>query len=51
MLAVFDIDARGKVIVNSFFNLVYYSNKGISFSMLQAAFVRSRSINIDLTGE
>lgn len=36
MLAVYDIDARGKVIVNSFFNLVYYSNKGISFSMLQS---------------
>ncbi|MGI9422067.1 MAG: signal peptidase II [Hyphomicrobiaceae bacterium] len=35
MLAIFDIDVRGKVIVSSFFNLVYYSNKGISFSMLQ----------------
>ena len=35
MLDVFEIGARGKVVVTSFFNLVYYSNKGISFSMLQ----------------
>lgn len=35
MLAVYDIASRGKVEVTSFFNLVYYSNKGISFSMLQ----------------
>lgn len=35
MLSIYDIATKGKVVVTSFFNLVYYSNKGISFSMLQ----------------
>ena len=35
MLSVWDLQLHDRIVVTSYYNLVYYSNKGISFSMLQ----------------
>ena len=35
MLSVWELQLHDRIFVTSFYNLVYYSNKGISFSMLQ----------------